>query len=108
MEPVIKTYKRQFDKGLRHIKLILMRQRDSMSAHDWLQLVHETRESILSHPEEYFCSELPPKSLLREAIDKVFEGFLTDQRLLALQKSKAFRIPVKLTRRGPDDQTRRK
>jgi hypothetical protein len=93
LEPSIKTYKKQFDRDLRHIKLILAHERHNMPVKEWLRLVDETKESILNFPEDYFCRELPATPLYRAAIEKVFLGFLEDQRLLALQTSKGFRIP---------------
>jgi len=93
LEPGIKTLKRRFDRDLRHIKIILTHARHDLSVKEWLSLVQETKESILNYPEDYFCTELPPRSLLAEAIEKVFDGFLEDQRLLALQTSKGFKIP---------------
>jgi len=95
LEGNIKTYKRKFDRDLKHIKIILTHARHRMPVSEWLRLVHETRDSILDYPEEYFCGELPPRRVFREAIEKVFEGFLEDQRLLALQTSKGFRLPRK-------------
>lgn len=93
LQPSIKTYKKQFDRDLRHIKLILAHERQDMPVKEWLQLVDETKQSILDFPEDFFCRELPEPALYRAAIEKVFAGFLEDQRLLALQTSKGFRIP---------------
>lgn len=98
MEPSIKTYKKKFDRDLRHIKIILAHERHNMPVKEWLRLVHETKESILDFPEDFFCKELPGMPLYRAAIEKVFQGFLEDQRLLALQTSKGFRIPTEKKR----------
>ena len=95
LEASIKTYKKKFDRDLRHVKIILSQRRKEMAIKDWLHLVQETKESILKHPEEYFCNDLPPMSVYFEAIDHVFAGFLEDQRLLALQTSKGFKIPTR-------------
>ncbi|MGC1243697.1 MAG: hypothetical protein WA874_19030 [Chryseosolibacter sp.] len=94
MEPSIKTYKKQFDRDLRHVKIILSQRRRDMAIQEWLRLVQETKESILTHPEEYFCSPLPSAEPFCQAVEKVFAGFLEDQRLLALQTSKGFKIPA--------------
>lgn len=64
-----------------------------MPINEWLNLVEETKRCVLSVPEEFLCRELPPAPILAAAINQVFDGFLRDQRLLALQTSKAFRIP---------------
>jgi hypothetical protein len=94
LEPSIQTYKKKFDRDLRHIKIILAHERHAMPVKEWLRLVHETKESILNFPEEFFCSELPARDLYSAAIEKVFAGFLEDQRLLAMQTSKGFKIPT--------------
>jgi hypothetical protein len=56
--------------------------------------MQETKESILKFPEDFFCTELPASPLFPDAIEKVFDGFLEDQRFLALQTSKGLRIPT--------------
>lgn len=93
MEVSVKTCKKMFDRELRHIKLILANKRQDLDIKEWLQLVHDTKESVIESPEEFLCTELPPRAILVAAIEKVFEGFLEDQRLLAAQTSKGFRIP---------------
>ena len=57
---------------------------------DWRRLVQETKDSILNAPEEFFCQELPVGSTFCEAIEKVFDGFMEDQRRLANQGRKPF------------------
>ena len=94
LEASIKTYKKKFDRDLRHIKIVLANERHRMQVKEWLRLVRESKESVLNHPEDFFCMELPPAPLYCAAIEKVFQGFLEDQRLLALQTSKGFRIPT--------------
>ena len=93
LDPTVKTYKRFFDRELRHIKLVLARKRHDLNTKDWLQLVEETKQSVIQSPEEFVCKELPPKAVWLASIEKVFEGFLEDQRLLAAQSSKSFRLP---------------
>ena len=83
-----KSYKRKLDRELRHVKLILAHLRPELSARDWVRLVGETKVAILSCPQEFLCSELPAQRVFVEALEKVFEGFLEDQRLLAGQTSK--------------------
>lgn len=98
LELSVKTYKKIFDRELRHIKLILAHQRHQLDVKEWLQLVHDTKQSVIESSHEFFCKELPPKAVVLAAIEKVFEGFLEDQRLLAAQTSKGFRMP-----RSPKD-----
>jgi hypothetical protein len=66
-----------------------------MPVKEWLRLVYETKASILDSPDEFFCCELPLPSIFGAAIERVFDGFLEDQRLLALQTPRSFRIPGK-------------
>ena len=82
-----KSYKRKLDRELRHVKLILAQLRPDLTAGDWVRLVGETKEAILTWPQEFLCSELPPERVFAEALERVFEGFVEDQRLLAGQTS---------------------
>ena len=93
LEPSLKTYKRKLDRDLRHIKLILAHERHNMPVKEWLRLVEDTKACILEMPEDFFCGPLPPRSMYCTAIERVFSGFLEDQRLLALQTPWGFRIP---------------
>lgn len=70
-----------------------MQERRRLSVGEWLDLVQKTKESILTDPAEFLGPDLPEEQLLRDAIDSVFQGFLEDQRLLANQTPKKFRIP---------------
>ena len=88
-----KTYKRICDKELKHIKNILALERRRSGVSEWLDLVRETKQWILDEPELFFGDKLPPKHILSQAIDGVFESFLEDQRLLANQTGKRFRMP---------------
>ena len=101
LDPIIKKHKKQFDRDLRHIKLILAQARRTLTVDEWLSLVEETRQSILSCREDFFCHDLPADPLFSSAIEKVFDTFLEGQRLLALQTSKAFRRPVRRTSERP-------
>lgn len=94
MKNGVKTYKRKFDRELKHVKVILTHERQRLPVDEWLELVKNSRESILSEPETFFGDDLPANPVLHEAIDKVFESFLEDQRLLANQTEKRFRIPL--------------
>lgn len=94
MQPSVKTYKRKFDKDLKHIKIILVGARGRSSTGEWLDLVRKTKEWIHTEPEIFFNTELPPEPILHEAIDRVFKDFLEDQRLLANQTSKRFSMPL--------------
>lgn len=92
MEDTVKTYKRKLHRELRHIKLILARKRHHLPAVDWRRLVQETKDSILNAPQEFFCQDIPPGQTFSEAIEKVFDGFMEDQRLLANQSRKTLEI----------------
>lgn len=92
VKPGVKTYKRRFDRELKHIKLILTRERIRLPVDEWLQLVAETRQSILDAPEEYFCEELPAEAVFCTAIEQVFAGFLEDQRIRAVQTGRPFKV----------------
>jgi hypothetical protein len=81
-------FKRKFDSLLRHIKLILINYRNILSNEEWLNLIHETRESIKFHPEEYLGPDLPSREIVCDAIDLVFDGFRHD---IHLRKVQAFR-----------------
>jgi len=92
LEPSVKTYKRRFDRELKHIKLILTRERVRLPVDEWLELVEQTRQSILASPTEYFCEELPAEAIFNTAIEQVFAGFLEDQRIRAVQTARPFKI----------------
>lgn len=94
LEPSVKNYKRKYDRELKHVKIILSQERRRMPVNEWLQFVQKTKDCILSAPDSFFGNELPVQSVLSEAIDKVFECFLEDQRLLANQTPKRFKIPL--------------
>jgi hypothetical protein len=61
-----------------------------MSPGEWRRLVQEAKESILNAPQDFFCIETPPAQIFPEAIEKVFDGFIEDQRLLSIQRPKTF------------------
>lgn len=86
----LKTYKRRLDKELRHVKIILAHERRRIPTEEWRQLVGATKASIVQSPEEFFCIELPPRPIFLAVLEKVFDGFLEDQRLLSIQKSNVF------------------
>ena len=86
----VKTYKRRFDRELRHLKVILAHERHRIPTEEWRRLVRATKASIIESPEEFFCTELPPQLVFLAVIEKVFDGFLEDQRLLSIQKSNVF------------------
>ena len=96
MRATVNTYKRQYDRDLKHVKLILMQERRRLAVREWLDLVQRTKDCILDDPTGFFGDTLPGETLFRKAIDKVFEGFLEDQRLVANQTGKGFRIPESL------------
>jgi hypothetical protein len=90
LEVSLKTYKRKLDRELRHIKLILAHRRHDLPPGEWRRLVQEAKESILNAPQDFLCIEIPPAKIFPEAIEKVFEGFIEDQRLLSIQRPKTF------------------
>ena len=92
-EADLKALKRRLDKELRHVKTILAQERHRLPMRDWLRLVQATKESIIRAPDDFFCSELPARSVLVAAIEKIFESFIEDQRLLSLQKSNIWWTP---------------
>jgi DNA-directed RNA polymerase specialized sigma24 family protein len=93
LEPSIKIYKRKYDGELKHIKIILSQERRRLPVREWLDLVQETWDCVLEYPEDFFGNDLPPTWLLSMTINKVFEGFLEDQRLVANQTTRRFKIP---------------
>ena len=93
LEISVKVYKRELDRELRHIKLILAHERHSMPAAEWRQLVQQTKESILKAPQDFLCKDLPSRTLFFKSLEKVFEGFIEDQRLLSIQSQKTFVKP---------------
>lgn len=95
LEPRIKTYKRKLDRDLRHIKLILAHERHNMPVGEWLKLVDDTKQCIIANSHDFLPGGVPPGLLFHTAIQKVFDGFLEDQRLLALQTSPGFKISRK-------------
>ncbi len=81
----VNTYKRKFDRELRHIKVILMSQKHTMTRHAWIRFVFATKKSIVANPENYFKS-IPDKEIFNKALDKVFQGFLDDQKIRDAQR----------------------
>ncbi|HEY0742098.1 MAG TPA: hypothetical protein VGD40_11580 [Chryseosolibacter sp.] len=81
----VNAYKRKFDRELRHVKVILMAQKNAMTKHAWIRFVFATKKSITANPENYFKS-IPDKEIFQQAIDKVFQGFLDDQKIRDAQK----------------------
>jgi hypothetical protein len=80
-----RIFKRRFDAGLRHVKLILMTYRESMPQDEWSNLLNQTRHAVLHSPNDFFGSDLPPHDITTEAINQVFEGFLQDIRIRKIQ-----------------------
>src|SRR5262245_35930437 len=85
MENKAKAYKRKFDRELRHVKLILMRSKETMPKEQWLQFVHLTKKSIEKHPADFFHN-IPEKKILVAALNLVFDSFLEDQKIRDVQK----------------------
>lgn len=82
----VKAYKRKFDSGLRHIKLILTHYRKSLSLKEWQTLVNDTKNSVMKYPHDYLGPKLPDKTITKLAITEVFEGFLKDQHVREVQR----------------------
>lgn len=82
----INSYKKKFDKELRHIKLILMNRKNAMSLREWMELITYTKKAIISSPGNFF-REIPEDKILKAAVDKVFAGFLEDIRIRDSQKT---------------------
>lgn len=84
----VKAYKRKFDRDLRHIKVLFMKNKAVMSHQQWVDFIHETKASILENPEAFFSFELPPRKIMIEALELVFDGFFVDQKIRDTQQSK--------------------
>lgn len=81
----INEYKRKFDRELRHIKVIMMGQKRAMPEQDWYRFVLETKKSIMTDPGNYL-KEVPEKTILIPALNRVFRGFLDDQKIRDAQR----------------------
>jgi hypothetical protein len=81
----INAYKRKFDRELRDIKVMMMSHKNSMTKHAWIRLVMATKKSIMANPENFFRN-VPEPHILKEALDKVFQGFLDDQKIRDAQR----------------------
>lgn len=89
MDRKVKAYKRKFDRELRHIKVLFMIKKRSLPDQQWINFVFETKAAILENPEEFFCFELPDKKITKAAIEEVFEGFFTDQKIRDTQRRRS-------------------
>lgn len=81
----INLYKRKLDRELRHVKVILMRQKSSMVRHEWIRFVMATKRSIQADAENFLRS-VPDPEIRKSAIDRVFQGFLDDQKIRDAQR----------------------
>jgi hypothetical protein len=82
----VNGYKRKFDRQLRHVKLILMSSRAKLPSEDWIRLVYATKKSVINNPEQYLNGEIPDRKILILSIERVFKGFLEDQKIRDSQK----------------------
>jgi hypothetical protein len=82
---IIKMHKRKFDSQLRHIKVILVSYRKTMSPQQWLDFFFEVKECIVRYPDDFICSELPNKKVTHQIINLVFDGFLRDVHIRQVQ-----------------------
>lgn len=89
-EQTLNAFKRRYDRQLRHVKVILMLQKEDMPRDGWEQLIESTKQSIISCPQDYLKGELPEHPILVASIERVFEGFRQDQKIRDLQKKRVF------------------
>ena len=82
----INGYKRKYDRQLRHVKLILMSNKNQIPTEEWIRLVYATKKSVINHPEQYLDGEIPDRKILILSIERVFKGFLEDQKIRDSQK----------------------
>jgi hypothetical protein len=85
-ERKINSYKRKLDKQLRHLKIELLTKRQELPSDQWLRLIYATKRSVLENPGQYVTGELPERFVLIPAIDRVFKGFLEDQKIRNAQR----------------------
>ena len=85
VETKARPVKRKFDTLLRHVKIILLDYRKVLPEPIWQMLLDEARASVLRHPKEYLGPNLPDKQITREAIHQVFDGFIKDLHIRAVQ-----------------------
>jgi hypothetical protein len=86
----VKEYKRKFDGHLRHVKAILMVYKRYLPKEDWQKLVDQTILCIHQYPEDFFGADVPDQRILKQAIDAVFHGFLTDIHVREVQRLKKY------------------
>jgi hypothetical protein len=82
----INGYKRKYDRQLRHLKLILMSRKNEIPTEEWIRLVYATKRSVINHPEQYLVGEIPDRNILILSVERVFKGFLEDQKIRDAQK----------------------
>ena len=72
----IASFKRKFNNQLEPIKVMLVHLKEGMSSEEWINVVVNTKQSILNHPDQYLGSGLPNKVVIEFVIQKIFEDFL--------------------------------
>ena len=85
MDKNVKSSKRRFDAQLRHVKVILLNLKKTLPEDQWLTVFHETKKCILNHPADFLGDGLPDMQVTEQAIDKVFDGFLSDMHIRNVQ-----------------------
>jgi hypothetical protein len=80
---------------------MLTQERKRLPYKQWLKLVEETKELILTSPKDFFRDEVPGPLIFSAAIKQVFEGFLEDQRIRLVQAPVHLK-PSNESRRGRD------
>jgi hypothetical protein len=73
------SLKRKINNQLNPIKVMLMNRKQNMSKEDWLNLVTNTRRSILDHPSQYIYKDWDENLPIEIVIDQIFDEFLKDQ-----------------------------
>jgi hypothetical protein len=59
---------------------MLAGRRNEMDEQEWLALVEKTKESVLSHPDQYLGQELPPPQTLRLIVQDIFDELIKRMR----------------------------
>ena len=77
MDPT--SLKRKINNQLNPIKVMLVNRKKDMSNEEWLNLVSNTKKSILDHPGQYIDEDLDENLQIEIVIDQIFEEFIKDQ-----------------------------
>lgn len=72
----ITLFKKKFHKVLEPFKVMLAGRRNEMTQEEWVAFVEKTKESVLSHPDQYLGQELPPPNILRTIVQDIFDELI--------------------------------